>query len=145
MRPSNLTQEDSARVALSTERLPAIPRGHRCESMFFEASLRKTLDVNILYPRPNQGLQISLKRNPKVLNEQLHKKTKLFSSFLVIGANSANLDSSTDLSEVKHKFSINSFIKKKYKAVIVLSRKWTNSACLDSSADLSEAKPKSSQ
>ncbi|CAL1286476.1 unnamed protein product [Larinioides sclopetarius] len=61
--------------------------------MFFEASLGKTLDVNVLYPRPNQGLQKCLKRNPKILNEQLHKKkSKLFSSFLLSGANSACLN-----------------------------------------------------
>ncbi|CAL1301395.1 unnamed protein product, partial [Larinioides sclopetarius] len=29
----------------------------RCESMFFEASLRKTLDVNVLDPRPNKSLR----------------------------------------------------------------------------------------
>ncbi|CAL1298771.1 unnamed protein product [Larinioides sclopetarius] len=45
--------------------------------MFFEAALRKTLDVNVLYPRPNQGLQN--------------------------GSNGACLDSSEDLSEAKPK------------------------------------------
>ncbi|CAL1301618.1 unnamed protein product, partial [Larinioides sclopetarius] len=33
------------------------PRPNQGLQMFFEAALRKTLDVNVLYPRPNQGLQ----------------------------------------------------------------------------------------